>query len=74
MVCVSFLQGEICAVFVCLFVFLYWPRLSEEVILSADDWVSIFVLFALWMRCPTLGVNGGWVILGLVFKWFNLCE
>ena len=28
----------------CLF-FLWWARLSEVVILSADDWVCIFVLF-----------------------------
>ena len=49
----------------------------RRVILSAGDWVSIFVLFAVWMRCPTLGwvvLIGGWVILGLVFKWFSLRE
>ena len=40
------------------------------VILSADDWVYIFVLFVVWMRCPEQGANGGWVMLGLVFKWF----
>ena len=45
-VCVSFLSGEICAevLFVWL-IFLWWARLSEVVILSADDWVCIFVLF-----------------------------
>ena len=45
-VCVSFVQGEICAefLFTCLF-FLLRPRLSEVVIPSADDWVCIFVLF-----------------------------
>ena len=26
------------------------------------------------MRCPAQGATGGWVILGLVFKWFPLCE
>ena len=30
--------------------FLWWARLSEVVILSADDWVCIFVLFVVWMR------------------------
>ena len=46
MVCVRFVYGQIFAefLFVCLF-FLQWVRLSEVVILSADDWVSIFVLF-----------------------------
>ena len=34
---------------VCLF-FLWWARLSEVVILSADDWVCIFVFFVVWMR------------------------
>ena len=41
--CVSFLQGEICAEFL---FFLWWTRLSVVVILSADDWVCVFVLFA----------------------------
>jgi len=41
-VCVSFSQGEICAAFL---FFLWWERLSEVVILSADDWVCSFVLF-----------------------------
>ena len=44
------------------------------VILSADDWVCIFVLFVVWMRCPARGATGGWVMLGLVFKRFCLCE
>ena len=35
---------DLCWVFVCLF-FLWWARLSEVVLLSADDWVCIFVLF-----------------------------
>jgi len=30
----------------CLF-FLWWARLSEVIILSTDDWVCIFVLFAI---------------------------
>ena len=59
--------------FICL-IFLWWARLSEVVILSADDWVSIFVLFVVWMRCPAQGATCGWVMLGLVFQWFPLCE
>ena len=43
-------------------------------ILSADDWVCIFDLFVVWMRCPAQGDTGGWVMLGLVFRWFPLCE
>ena len=44
----------------CLFI-LWWARLSEVVILSADDWVSIFVLFVVWMRCPAEGATVvGW--------------
>ena len=49
-------------------------RLSEVVILSADDWVCIFVLFVVWIRCPAQGASSGWVMPGLVFKWFPLCE
>ena len=26
------------------------------------------------MRCPAQGATGGWVMLGLIFKWFPLCE
>ena len=47
---------------------------SELLLLSADDWVCIFVLFVVWMRHPAQGATGGWVMLGLVFKWFPLCE
>ena len=43
MVCVSFVEGEICAEF--FFVFPLMGRLSEVVLLSVDDWVCIFVLF-----------------------------
>ena len=59
--------------FVCSF-FLRWARLSEVVILSADDWACIFVLFVVWMRCPAQDTTGGWVMLGLVFKLFPLQE
>jgi len=44
------------------------------IILSADDWVGIFILFIVWMMCPSQGSTGGWVIRGLVFKWFPLWE
>ena len=44
------------------------------IILSVDDWVCVFVLFVVWMKCPTQGATGGWVMLGLAFKWFSLCE
>ena len=44
------------------------------VILSADDSVCIFVLFVVYMRHPSQGATGGWVMPGLVFKWFPLCE
>ena len=43
------------------------------VFLSADYWVCIFVLFVVSMKCPTQGATGGWVMPGLVFKWFPLC-
>ena len=48
--------------------------LSEMVILSADDWICIFVLFVVCTRLPAQGANGGWVMPGLVFKWFSLWE
>ena len=44
------------------------------VILSVDDGVCIFLLFVVWMRHPAQGATGDWVMLGLVFKWFPLCE
>ena len=46
--------------------------MSDVVILYADDWVFIFVWFGFWMRCPTQGASGGWVMPGVVFKGF-LC-
>ena len=42
------------------------------VILSADDWACIFVLFVVWMRCPAQGTTGGWVMLVLYSSGF-LC-
>ena len=44
------------------------------VILSVDDWVCIFVLFIVQMGHPAQAATDGWVTLGLVFKWFPLCE
>ena len=48
--------------------------LCEVVILSAEDWVRIFVSFVVYMRHPTQGDTDGWVMPGLVFKWLPLCE
>ena len=36
------------------------------VILSADDWICVFVSFV------AQGATGVWVMPGLVFKWFTL--
>ena len=44
------------------------------VILSADDWVCISVLFVVEMKHPAQGATGGRMMQGLVFKWFPLCE
>ena len=44
------------------------------VLLSVDDWVCIFVLCVVQMRCPTQAATGGWVTPSLIFKWFPLCE
>ena len=44
------------------------------VILSADYWACIFILFVVLMRHPTQSATGDWVMLGLAFKWFPLCE
>ena len=44
------------------------------VILSADDWVRIFVLFVVYMKHPVQGTIGGWVMPCLVFNWLLLCE
>ena len=35
------------------------------VILSVDDWVCIFVLFVVWIRCPAQVASSGWVMLSL---------
>ena len=47
---------------------------AEVVILSADDWVCIFVLFVVYTRCLAQCAAGGWVMLGLVFKQLPLFE
>ena len=41
-------------------------------ILSADDWVCIFDLFVVWMRCPAQGATGSCVMPGLIYKWLSL--
>ena len=38
-------------------------------ILSADDWVCVFVLLVVWVRHPTMGAAGSWVMLSLVYRW-----
>ena len=53
---------------------LCWTGLSELIILSADDWICIFVLFVVWMRWPVQGAAGSWVILGLIYKCLLLWE
>ena len=62
--CELHIGWDLCWVFVCLLAclfFLWWARLSEVVILSADDWVCIFVLFVVWMRHPAQGATGEFV-------------
>ena len=58
--------------FFCLF-FLWWARLNELLILSADDWVCVFVVCCLY-EAACKRATGGWMMPGLVFKWFPLCE
>ena len=36
--------------------------------------IFLFCLFVVQMRRPAQGATGGWMMLGLVFKWFPLCE
>ena len=58
----------------CLFVFALWAKLSKLVILYADDWICIFVLFVVYMKHPVQGTTGGWVMPSLIFSWLPLCE
>ena len=47
------------------------------VVLSANNLACIFVFlffFVVQMRHPAQGATGGWVMLGLVFKWFPFCK
>ena len=34
----------------------------------------MIVVVVVYMRCPAQGAIGGWVMVGLVFKWFTLGE
>ena len=43
-------------------------------ILSADDWVHVFVLLVVWVRHPALGAASNWVMLSLVYRWRLLWE
>ena len=40
----------------------------ETVILFADDWNCVFVLFVIWMRHPAFGTAGIWMMLGLIYS------
>ena len=53
---------------------LWWSGLYKVVILFADDWVCVFVLFVVRMRCPALDAAGSCVMPGLVYKWRPLWE
>ena len=37
-------------------------------------WLGLYFSFVVWMNHPAQGATGGWVMLGLVFKWLPLCE
>ena len=71
-VCVSFVQGEICAEFLFFVCFSSDGQMNELSILFAGDWVCIFVLFVVCLWSPEQGATGSWVLPGLVFKWFPL--
>ena len=47
-------------------------RASAVVLLSVDDWVCVFVLFVVWMRCPAQGATDSWVMPDLVYRWLPL--
>ena len=62
------IQWDLCWVFfICLF-FLWWARLSDGIILSADDWVCIFVLFFRW------GLGDAWSCIQVVSFVFSLFD
>ena len=44
------------------FFFPLMGKAERGVILSAVDWVCIFVLFVVWMRHPAQGDTTGWVM------------
>ena len=68
MICARILIGGDELFFVFVFVSLLCTGLSEVVILSADNWVCIFVLFVVWMRHPEEGATDSWMMLGLIDK------
>ena len=47
--------------------------MDEVAILFTDDWVCVFILFVVWVRHPTLGAAGSWVMPG-VYRWEPLWE
>ena len=42
--------------------------------LFADDWVCIFALLVIWVRCPALDTTDSCVRAGLVYRWRPLWE
>ena len=71
-VCVSFLLSEICVEF-CLFVFPLMGKAEWDGNIVCW-WLFVVVVVVVSMRCPAQGATGGWVMVGLVFKWFPLGE
>ena len=33
---------------------------------DADDWVCVFALLVVYMKCPAQGATGGWEMPGLI--------
>ena len=46
----------------------------EVVILFADDWVCVFVLFVVSVRCSALGAASSWLMTVLIYRWKSLWE
>ena len=48
--------------------------MCEVVVLSADDWVCVFILFVVWVRHPAESPGGSWIMLVLAYRWRALWE
>ena len=48
--------------------------MCEVVVLSADDWVGVFMLFVVWVRHPAESPGGSWIMLVLAYRWMPLWE